>query len=271
MIRPGQTSSNGQTTDTYSDSEQEADSAVVESVSDLNLSEDDVEYNAQSMESTHDDAIVPDEYAADEPGERPNFTVDEDFVVVGVNSTLLTETVADIELDTTQTNMARRDTAHEDFVVVEPSKIPDLELPEVDILDYVDHWTTVVPNIAALIMHELWPQLRSYLESLPQFGDVNLVTVVNTVTEEVGADQAPAGGVGEESGTGFAFYATFFASSRWKQPITLRKEPAFAAWLHDSAITGILRLSTWTQLTKIYVVFTTKIGPNFSQSRFQCL
>ncbi len=101
----------------------------------------------------------------------------------------------------------------EDFVVATDShRYEDEEseeLPEVDLTDYVDSWTPIVPKIAALISHELWPQLRTYLESLPQFGDTNLERVVNAVAGDVGIETADPGGVGEGP-EGFAFYASLF-------------------------------------------------------------
>lgn len=103
-------------------------------------------------------------------------------------------------------------TTDEDFVVVTDSHQHEEsgELPEVDLTDYVDSWTPIVPKIAALISHELWPQLRTYLESLPQFGDTNLERVVNAVAGDVGVDMANPGGVGEGHVEGFAFYASLF-------------------------------------------------------------
>ena len=103
-------------------------------------------------------------------------------------------------------------TTDEDFVVVQDTADVDdaEELPEVDLKDYVESWTLIVPKIAALISHELWPQLRSYLESLPQFGDTNLEQVVNAVAEDVGVSTASTDGVGEGTTEGFAFYASLF-------------------------------------------------------------
>ncbi|KAB7726669.1 hypothetical protein F5984_23870 [Rudanella paleaurantiibacter] len=144
------------------------------------------------------------------------------------------------EPDAARRSVAQPDATHEDFVVVQPAQpeigvspflattdedfvvVPDsdqegesVELPEVDLTDYVDSWTPIVPKIAALISHELWPQLRSYLESLPQFGDTNLERVVNAVAEDVGVGAANPDGVGEGHAgdrhtEGFAFYASLF-------------------------------------------------------------
>lgn len=101
--------------------------------------------------------------------------------------------------------------ADEDFVVVgDEIEESDDDLPEVDVSDYLNQWTPVVPKIAALITHELWPQLRSYLESLPQYGDASLERVVNAVAEDVGMIPNETDGVGEGAETGFAFYATLF-------------------------------------------------------------
>lgn len=131
--------------------------------------------------------------------EEPLITTDEDFVVI--NSSVSQSGISPFQ---------RAVDNDEDFVVVQPPEASADELPEVDLSDYVEGWTPIVPKIAALISHELWPQLRSYLQSLPQFGDTNLEQVVNAVAEDVGVETIMPGGVGEESADGFAFYASLF-------------------------------------------------------------
>ncbi len=122
---------------------------------------------------------------------------DEDFVVVGTSPAL--------------TQNGAITTADEDYVVLDlPGEELDDELPEIDLADYMNQWMPIVPKIAALITHELWPQLRSYLESLPQFGDVNLERVVNAVAEDSAPNTGDHDRVGEEASTGFAFYANLF-------------------------------------------------------------
>lgn len=156
----------------------------------------------------------------------------EDFVVVDPSLPAQPETQG-LDFDTHPTaepHMAREDfvvvksaqseigvspflnTTDEDFVVVAESEQENesAELPEVDLADYVDSWTPIVPKIAALISHELWPQLRSYLESLPQFGDTNLERVVNAVAEDARISAVNTDGVGEGHAEGFAFYASLF-------------------------------------------------------------
>ena len=139
----------------------------------------------------------------------------EDFVVVGdneVNAGIYAVPAA--FAPATVTNGS-----DEDFVVVGlPTDEQDTELPEINLSDYVDQWTPVVPKIAALITHELWPQLRSYLTSLPQFGDANLEQVVNAVAGENNMATAETGGGGEESATGFAFYASLFEKMDSEEP-----------------------------------------------------
>lgn len=162
--------------------------------------------------------------------------VHEDFVVVQHHTDFGNRGEDDTLIDLTKLGVAAPPSADEDFVVVESSPalssvgephLPETgdedfvvvghqlddssdELPEVDLTDYLNQWTPIVPKVAALITHELWPQLRTYLESLPQFGDANLEQVVNAVAEDVGVESSATGGVGEESVTGFAFYATLF-------------------------------------------------------------
>ncbi|MBO0936432.1 hypothetical protein J2I47_07720 [Fibrella sp. HMF5335] len=133
-------------------------------------------------------------------GETGPPSVDEDFVVVESNPAL-----------SAVSEPLYPETNDEDFVVV-GDDLDEVtgELPEVDLTDYLNQWTPIVPKVAALITHELWPQLRTYLESLPQFGDANLERVVNAVAEDVRVESSATGGVGEESATGFAFYATLF-------------------------------------------------------------
>ena len=131
--------------------------------------------------------------------EEPRITTDEDFVVI--NSPVSQSGISPFQHAVDD---------DEDFVVVKSPEATADELPEVDLSDYVESWTPIVPKIAALISHELWPQLRSYLQSLPQFGDTNLEQVVNAVAEDVGVETVMPGGVGEESADGFAFYASLF-------------------------------------------------------------
>lgn len=162
--------------------------------------------------------------------------VHEDFVVVQRHTDFDNRGTDDTLIDLTKLGVAEPPSADEEFVVVKSSpalsSVGELlspetededfvvvgdelnessdELPEVDLTDYLNQWTPIVPKVAALITHELWPQLRTYLESLPQFGDANLEQVVNAVAEDVGVESSVTGGVGEESAIGFAFYATLF-------------------------------------------------------------
>lgn len=159
----------------------------------------------------------PEQVAVQPDAARPNAArpsaIHEDFVVVEPRSVLASVRV------TSDVN-AQLSLPNEDFVVVgEGLQQPDDELPEVDLTDYLGQWTPIVPKIAALITHELWPQLRSYLSALPQFGDANLERVVNAVADETTTTSGETGGVGEESATGFAFYAALFEQLDIDDPV----------------------------------------------------
>ncbi|RYC66506.1 hypothetical protein [Spirosoma sordidisoli] len=162
--------------------------------------------NEQEVGKDVNEVNEPDEdfvVVANENGtyERPN----EDFVAVGINPLII-----DSNRQTGYSALGIEE-VDEDFVVVgNESEQYDDDLPEVDVSDYLNQWTPVVPKIAALITHELWPQLRSYLESLPQYGDASLERVVNAIAEDVGMIPNETDGVGEGTETGFAFYATLF-------------------------------------------------------------
>jgi hypothetical protein len=235
LAQPGSSSSGNATSDllgsTQTDWAAGQGSATTSQIAD-DEPVDDVDATDTEPETTQPNAARPD---AAQPDAARRSAADEDYDVDTEDETVAgAPTAAGTSVaPEPEQNAARQDSNDEDFVVVstspalaqngaittnnedyvvvdQPGEELDDELPEIDLADYMTQWTPIVPKIAALITHELWPQLRSYLESLPQFGDGNLERVVNAVAEDSAPNTGNANRVGEEASTGFAFYANLF-------------------------------------------------------------